>query len=65
MKRRRIEALTRALLDCGYHAGQIQHIVEEAGKDSKVETTEDDIIEALEAYVEFAAKCKQQRHNNC
>ncbi|MEL7633601.1 MULTISPECIES: hypothetical protein [Sporomusa] len=65
MKRRRIETLTRALLDYGYHVRQVQHIVEEAGKNGRAEMTEDAIIEALEAYVKFAAGCKQQGHNIC
>ncbi|HML32234.1 hypothetical protein [Sporomusa sphaeroides] len=60
MKHLRIETLTRTLLDYGYHVRQVQHIVEEVRQSSGAEAMEDAIIEALEAYVEFAARCKQQ-----
>lgn len=59
MKQQKIEALRGKLLDCGYHAEQIRHIVSEALESAATgDSPEDVIIEALEEYLVFGAKCK-------
>lgn len=63
MKRRRIEILTRTLLDYGYHSNQIQYIIDEARESSADAASEDVVMEALESYVEFATKCKNTGSN--
>lgn len=64
MKHRKIEALTCTLLDYGYHSQQIKQIVNEARESSHAgKIPEDAVIEALEAYVEFATKCKNKGSN--
>lgn len=63
MKHRRIEILTRTLLDYGYHSNQIKYIIDEARESSGDAASEDVVIEALESYVKFAAKCKNSGSN--
>ncbi len=58
MNQPRIEILTRQLLDCGYHAEQIKHIVNEALENNTGDSQEEAIMEALETYLAFAAKCR-------
>ena len=58
MNQSKIEILTRQLLDCGYHAEQIKHIMSEALENSTDDSQEETIMEVLETYLAFAAKCK-------
>ena len=59
MKQQKIEALTGKLLDCGYHAEQIRHIVSEALESAAAgDSQENVIIEALEEYLAFGVKCR-------
>ena len=63
MKNCKMEELAGVLLTCGYHARQIQQIVDEAREGGKTgEEQENAIIESLQTYVEFATQCKRMRH---
>lgn len=61
MKQGQVEILIGKLLDCGYHNYQIKQIISDAvesnAKDND-EAQEQLIIDALESYLRFAAKCK-------
>ena len=60
MKNEQIERLTRQLLDCGYHSGQIKQIINEAAERvTESGNLQDEIIAALEHYVEFSMKCRR------
>ncbi|WP_144350883.1 hypothetical protein [Sporomusa termitida] len=59
-KQEQINQLTQKLLDCGYHAEQIKHIVREALEDDTGDAQEDVIIAVLETYLSFGIKCKRQ-----
>lgn len=62
MKHQKIEQLTQKLLDCGYYPYQIKQIISDAMESDTTDTgisKEQLVIDALESYVEFGAKCKR------
>ncbi|TWH49150.1 hypothetical protein [Sporomusa sp. KB1] len=65
MKHQKIEQLTQKLLDCGYYPYQIKQIISDAMEsDTPTDTgisKEQLVIDVLESYVEFGAKCKREK----
>ncbi len=60
MRHERMETLVRQLLDLGYHSGQVKQIIDEAAKEAKEsDNPETWIIDSLESYILFAAKCRK------